>query len=124
MRIYIQTQAFELTSAIESHVRKQLERNLGPLEEQIIAVDVFLGDINGPKGGRDKKALVAVQMVSRLSVRFEAMHSDLYSAISLAARRSKHSVKRILRKHNRIAKAELRQLRHQQQDYYAELQAG
>jgi putative sigma-54 modulation protein len=111
MRIYVQTQGFELTAAIDEHVRKQLTQNFRAMENQIIAVDVFLGDINGPRGGEDKKALLSVQLVSRLAVRFEAVHADLYAAVSVAARRAKHTVKRTLRRHNRIKKAELRQLR-------------
>lgn len=111
MRIYVQTQGFELTPAIDEHVRKQLTQNFRAMENQIIAVDVFLGDINGPRGGEDKKALLSVQLVSRLAVRFEAVHADLYAAVSVAARRAKHTVKRTLRRHNRIKKAELRQLR-------------
>ena len=119
MRIQVQTQGFDLTSAIDEHVKRQLARKLGPMQDQIFAIDVFLGDINGPKGGEDKKALVSVQLTSRLAVRFEAIHTDLYAAVSVAARRAKHSVKRTLRKHNRMKKAELRELRHSQ----GELQA-
>lgn len=119
MRIQVQTQGFDLTSAIDTHVKRQLARNLGPMHDQIVAVDVFLGDLNGPKGGEDKKALVSVQLVSRLAVRFEAIHADLYAAVSVAARRTKHSVKRTLRKHKRMEKAALRELRHSQ----GELQA-
>jgi ribosomal subunit interface protein len=120
MRIYIQTQGFELTSAIERHVREQLHRSLASSEQHVIAVDVFLADINGPKGGVDKKALVCIQLASRLTVRFEALHEDLYAAISLAARRTKHTVKRTLRRHRRMEKAELRGLNR----FAGEFQAG
>lgn len=111
MRIYLQTHGFELTSEIDAHVRKQLERNLARSKQHIIAVDVFLGDINGPKGGADKKALVCVQLNSRLAVSLEAVHADLYAAIALAARKAKRAVKRSVRKHKRIEKSDLRKLR-------------
>ncbi len=119
MRIYLQSQGFEITPAIDEHVRRQLARNLAGSEDNIIAVDVFLGDINGPKGGMDKKALVCVQMASRLSARFEAVHSDLYRAVTVAARKAKRSVKRTLRRHKRMQKAELRELRQYPGDYLA-----
>jgi ribosomal subunit interface protein len=119
MRIFLQTQGFEITPAIDAHVRRQLARNLAGSEDNIIAVDVFLGDINGPRGGMDKKALVCVKMASRLSVRFEAVHSDLYQSITVAARKAKRSVKRTLRRHKRIEKAELRDLRHYSGEYLA-----
>lgn len=119
MRMYIQTQGFELTSAIDQHVRRQLAHNLAGSEENIIAVDVFLGDINGPRGGMDKKALVCVQLASRLSVRFEAVHGDLYRAVTVASRKAKRSVKRTLRRHARMEKAELRRMRQFSGDYLA-----
>lgn len=111
MRIYLQTQGFELTAEIDAHVRKQLARNLAKSKQHIIAVDVFLGDINGPRGGADKKVLVCVQMTSRLAVRLEAVHADLYAAIALASRKAKRAVKRTVRRHKRIEKSDLRELR-------------
>ena len=58
MQIYLQTQGFTLTPAIDAHVRKQLGRHLAGSEDSIISVDVFQSDINGPKGGIEKKAMV------------------------------------------------------------------
>ena len=84
-----------------------------------MAVDVFLGDINGPKGGVDKKALMSVQLASRLAIRLETVHADLYAAVSQVARKAKNTVKRTVSRHKRMKKAELRQLRH----FQGELQA-
>jgi ribosome hibernation promoting factor len=117
MRVHLQTQGFELTSAIDAHVRRQLGRHLAGSEDNIIAVDVFLSDINGPKGGIDKKALVCVQLASRLAVSFEAIHSDLYRAVTVASRKARHSVKRTLRRQKRLEKRELRQMRQYAGDY-------
>ncbi len=114
MRINIQTQGFKLTSAIDAHVRKQLSRNFRAMENHIIAVDVFLRDINGPKGGKDKRALVSVQLASQPAVKVEVLHTDLYAAVSVTARRAQRAMKRTLRKHNRIKRAHLRELRHLQ----------
>ena len=111
MRIFLQTHGFELTPEIDTHVRKQLTRNLASSEQHIVAVDVFLGDINGPRGGADKKALVCVQLTSRPAVKLEAVHADLYAAIAHASRKAKRAVKRTVRKHKRIEKSGLRELR-------------
>jgi ribosomal subunit interface protein len=117
MRIFLQTQGFELTPEIDAHVRKQMNRSLARAEQHIITVDVFLGDINGPKGGVDKKALVCVQLASRLAVRLEAVHADLYSAIALASRKAKRAVRRTVRKHKRVEKADLRMLRQRGEEF-------
>jgi ribosome-associated translation inhibitor RaiA len=112
MRIYVQTQGFELTSAIDRHLRKKIMRNLAGSENDVVAVDVFLEDINGPKGGADKKASLCVRLASRLSVKLDVIHNDLYHAIAVVSRKAKHSVKRTLRRHKRMEKAELRSMRH------------
>lgn len=120
MNIYLQTQNFELTSAIDAHVRNKLTSKLAFAEKDIRAVDVFLADINGPKGGVDKKVVVCVQLKSRLTVRLEAVHSNLYGAVSVIAGKVKHSVKRTVHRHGRMQKAQLRELWR----YPAELQAS
>jgi putative sigma-54 modulation protein len=120
MRIYVQTQGFELTAAIDRYLRKKLTRNLAGSEKDIVAVDVFLTDVNGPKGGADKKASLCFRLASRISVTFEASHNDLYHAIAVATRKAKRSVKRTLRRHKRIEKAELRGMRH----FPQEMQTG
>ena len=120
MNIHIETPNFELSPAIATHVRSSLSHCLRDTEDQVLTIDVFLGDINGPRGGEDKKALILVQMVSRLSVRVEAVHSDLYAAVSVASRRAKRKVKSTLRKHYRLNKAEIRRFR----QFSGELHAG
>ncbi|MFT5767499.1 MAG: putative sigma-54 modulation protein [Halioglobus sp.] len=119
MNIYLQAQGFELTPAIDAHVRSKLASKLAFVANDIKAVDVFLADINGPKGGADKKVVVCVQLKSRLSVRLEAVHSNLYGAISVIAGKVRHSVKRTLHRRKRLKKARLRELR----QYAGELQA-
>lgn len=112
MDIRLQTQGFDLTPAIDAHVRKELAQNFLNIRDGITAVDVFLSDINGPRGGEDKKALVRIQLASRLVVSIEKVHADLYIAMSKAARCASHTVKRKLRKQKRIQKTTLRKLRH------------
>lgn len=111
MKICLNTQGFDLTPAIDAHVKKQLHQHLHSSHDYITAVDVFLGDINGPKGGIDKRAMICVQLASRLSIRVETVHPDLYAAIAVAARKTQRSVKRTVRRNKRLARAQLRELR-------------
>ncbi len=116
MRVDIQTRGFDLTDAMRAQVHRRLHSNLARFDEYIIAVDVYLSDINGPRGGTDKKALVCVQLASRLSVRCETVHVNLYGALAKATRGVRRRVKRSVRRQQRIARSELRQLRHLEQD--------
>ena len=55
MHAKIQSQGFEVTAAIEAKVRRQLNRALDRFGADILAVDVFLSDVNGPRGEATKK---------------------------------------------------------------------
>jgi ribosome-associated translation inhibitor RaiA len=111
MQIQVHTQGFDTTPAIDAYARKEVGRNLVNAQDHVTAVDVYLSDINGPRGGEDKKALIRIRLDSRLVVKIEKVHTDLYVAMSGAARRARHTVKRTLRKQGRMQKSILRKLR-------------
>lgn len=111
MNIHLESQGFELTPAIRAHVIKQLNFNLANFESHIMAVDVFLRDINGPKGGADMKALLHVKLDVGQPIKVESTRSDLYVSIVLAARQAKRAVRRTLSKQRRMEKLALRHMR-------------
>lgn len=111
MKIHLETQGFEPTPAIKSHVTKQLRLNLANFDSHIVAVHVFLRDINGPKGGADMKTLIRVMLDTRHSINVESTRNDLYAAVVVAARQAKRSVRRSLNKHRRMEKLALRHMR-------------
>ena len=111
MNIQLQAQGFALTDAIGAHVHRQIALNLVNFESHIVSVDVFLSDINGPKGGPDKKALICIRLDSRRSITIERIREDLYDAVSTVSRQAKRTVRRTLNKHRRMEKLALRELR-------------
>ena len=111
MNIHLQSQGFDLTDAIDAHVRRQINFNLASFEGHIVSVDAFLRDINGPKGGPDKKALICIRLDSRNTVTIERTRADLYASITLVARQAKRAVRRALNKNRRMEKQALRELR-------------
>lgn len=115
MNIQLQTQGFDLTDAIDLHARSQLHFHLAAFNSDVISVDIFLRDINGPKGGPDKKALIRVQLTSRMTVTVERTRSDLYVALTDAARQTKRAVRRSLSRHRRMERLALRDLNRQPQ---------
>ena len=108
MNITTRTQGFEMTRAIDTFVREQLGDALERLQEDIIAVDVYMKDINGPKGGIDKMVLFRVRMRSRQLIATETSHSNLYAAIKNGVRRTKRVIRRQIRKSRRVEKLPLR----------------
>ena len=111
MKVNLQTQGFDLTPSIRQHAMRQIDFNLAIFESHIESVDVYLRDINGPKGGDDKKALIRVHLFSRQTIKVERTRDDLYTAMSLCARQAKRTVRRNLGKHRNMEKLALRELR-------------
>jgi ribosome-associated translation inhibitor RaiA len=57
---------------------------------------VTLADINGPRGGIDKRCLIEVRVDGQRSVVIQDIQADLYTAIDRAAGRAARSVMRRL----------------------------
>ena len=123
MNIAIRTQGFELTRAINEFTCSQLESALRSYADMLISVDVFMKDINGPKGGVDKQVLVRTRLRSGQVIAIECTRANLYSAIAATTRRCRRSVRRSLRKLRRIEKSRLRELRYSG-NFYANGQDG
>lgn len=111
MNIVTSTQGFDPGDAIRAHVPDRLQLTLGRFDGEILAADVFLRDLNGPKGGRDKHALVRLRLRRGGLITAESTRSDLYAAIATAARRARRGVKRVLKKAQRLEKRRARNRR-------------
>ena len=104
MNITTTAQNFERSIALDTFVRSRLINALARLEADIIAVDVFMKDVNGPKGGVDKHVLIRVQLRNRQVITIESEHESLYAAVRTGVKRVRHAVRRHLRKMRQIDK--------------------
>jgi len=110
MKISAKAQGFELSSAMDAFVTEEIRLTLQRFSEEIVSVDVFMKDTNGPKGGVDKKALVRVQMRGRQQITLQTTRESLYAAVRISARRTKRAVRRNVRKARRFERVSLRRL--------------
>ena len=106
MKIGIQCRGFSLTSALAGRVRKRLDFLLGRRFNRLRRVDVTLSDLNGPRGGVDKRCLVKVSIDGLRPVVIEDIQSDLYMAIDRAAGRASGTVLRRMALDNSRRRAE------------------
>ena len=106
MKIGIQCRGFSLTSALAGRVRKRLDFLLGRRFNRLRRVDVTLSDLNGPRGGVDKRCLVKVSIDGLRPVVIEDIQSDLYMAIDRAAGRASRTVLRRMALDNSRRRAE------------------
>jgi len=111
MNIRIQSQGFSLTPAIAAWAHEQVGKALDRYADSVVSTDVYLKDVNGPKGGEDKQALVRIHLRYRAPVMVESTTGDLYAAISLTARRAQRAVRRALSRRQRLFRSDSRQLR-------------
>ncbi len=98
MNINVSTQGIRGDSGTESFVREQIQSALQRFEEQVVSVDAFLKDINGPKGGIDKQALIRVRLRNRQVIATEIARAQLRAAVIVSVRKAKRAVRRSLKK--------------------------
>lgn len=106
MRINIQTSGFKLTDGLREHTERRLQFALSWAVHDVRKVVVRLSDINGPRGGNDKRCYIQVPLPHKPDVVIEDTESDLYVAIDRAVDRAERSVARRLerqREHRHIS---------------------
>ncbi len=107
MRIDIRANGFALTEALRDHAERRLRFALTRADEHVRWVAVHLGDVNGPRGGRDKRCRIRVMLKGRPDVVIDDVETDLYAAIDRAANRAGRSVARCVTRQNFVMSAEL-----------------
>ena len=96
MNIIIQAQGFELTEALRAHTLRRLQFSLHWAGRDVTQIQVRLADINGPKGGLDKRCHLQIRLSNDTDVSVEDTEDDLYVAIDRAIERSKRTITRRL----------------------------
>ena len=96
MQTNIQARGFSLTDALETHVHNRIGFTFLHASNRVHRVHVRLSDLNGPRGGVDKRCLVEVRLEGLPVVIVEDVQSDMYTAIDRAVGRAARTVKRRL----------------------------
>lgn len=96
MVIDIRTRGFTLTPGLRTHVERRLEFALDRYQDRVARARVVLGDVNGPRGGRDKRCKLELTLRGSSPVRATAISRDLYAAVDQAAHRAGQSLTRAL----------------------------
>ena len=88
MQIDIQARDFSLTDALRSHAERRLRFALSCCDDHIQRIAMRLSDINGPRGGADKRCHLRVVLDGLPDVVIEDIEADLYVAIDRATDRA------------------------------------
>ena len=94
MRIVIRPSALWPPASV-ALAQKRLEFALGRFAGRVRSLTVRLTDLNGPRGGRDKKCLIAIRLGHpRRAIVIEDVDSDAALVVSRAADRAARAVSR------------------------------
>ena len=104
MQIDIQARNFSLTDAMRNHAERRLRFALTRSDVHIQCVVLRLSDINGPRGGADKRCHLQVVLEGLPDVVIEDIQVDLYLAIDRAADRAGRTVARKIDRHQCLLK--------------------
>jgi len=96
MELDVRGRHLQVSGALRAHLAKRLAFALGRISHRIGRVRVRIEDVNGPKGGVDKRCRVAVRGDSGWVVMIEEWDSDAYAAVDRAAGRAGRAVQRTL----------------------------
>ncbi|MGH8396812.1 MAG: HPF/RaiA family ribosome-associated protein [Gammaproteobacteria bacterium] len=78
---FIRAAGAEVNRADRDYIRRKLGRKLSKYEGSIERVSVRIEDVNGPRGGNDKRCRIKVVLRGLPSIVVEQQHSALQAAI-------------------------------------------
>jgi putative sigma-54 modulation protein len=104
MKIEIQARRLSLTRRLRGYTEHRVRLALTRFDERIMKVSLWLTDVNGPKGGKDKNCQLQIIMAGKPDVVIEETRENLYLAINIAIERAGQTVLRKLDRQRTRAK--------------------
>lgn len=90
----IRSRNLSLSPALREHVARKVDYAVRRLAHHVDRVVVRIVDVNGPKGGEDKRARVIAHLSGGADVVVEATGADAYGAVSRSVARLDEAVAR------------------------------
>lgn len=94
MDIKIRAQNIEMSEALRHYVERRVGFTLRPFRRTLGGVVVRLSDLNGPRGGVDKRCRITAIQYPAGALLVQATDVDLYAAIDRAAHRLERTIGR------------------------------
>ncbi len=92
MSLEIRAQNIEISDALRTYIDRRLGFALRKFTDRLGRVTVRLSDLNGPRGGIDKRCQISADVQISQAVSLQAVDADLYAAIDRAAGRLERSL--------------------------------
>ena len=88
-------QGFPLSEALRAYAERRMQYALRPDSARVRRVALKIEDVNGPRGGVDKRCRIHVVLSGHPGLVVHETQSDAYAAIDIAAERIGRSVDRL-----------------------------
>lgn len=100
MQIQINFGDVQSSATLNERVNSELESTLKLFKDRITRVEVHLRDDNGPKSGVDKRCLLEARLAGLDPLAVESRGSDLYAAITDAAKKLERAIRHKVERHD------------------------
>jgi ribosome-associated translation inhibitor RaiA len=107
MRFEIRRRGVKVTKELRNYLKDRLQFALSRFGRHIDLIRVYLQDLNGPRGGMDKKCRIVVALPPRGRVVVSGADTGLHSAITETANRAGFAVRRHVKRrrtHRRLSR--------------------
>lgn len=94
MQVNIYTRKFSLTTALKNYAKRRLNFSFATKDGYINNIEMRLSDINGPRGGTDKRCHLLIALNGLPNIIVEDIQTDMYNAIDRACDRASRAVVR------------------------------
>jgi ribosomal subunit interface protein len=96
MQIIIHARDIDVDAGLREHVQRRLHFALGWAQQHLGRVSVVLSDLNGPRGGSDKRCRLRCALPGTAEMVIEDTQADLATAIDRVADRAGRTLARRL----------------------------
>ncbi len=88
MDFFIHSKGIQISDSLREEVQVRLNQALHRFSDKVARVHITLENVNGPRGGRDKRCVITTTLShSGQPIVSSARHTKLDAAVGLAARR-------------------------------------
>ena len=98
MRVEIRSHLVSIDTESRGQIAQRIESALEPFRHAVREVTAFLTDINGPRGGSDKRCRLVVSLPPGGRVVVSHTDRDLLAAAERAAARCRFAIRRYLKR--------------------------
>lgn len=96
MHIDIHGLNIQPTDAMRIYMHRRIQTSLDHLHHAVRGVVLRIKDINGPRGGVNKRCQISVQLTSGERIFIEDIDEDVYRVVDRITTRTKHTIARFV----------------------------